>query len=186
MRVLVTGPARSGKSEWAEAIALGRQRAGQQVVYVATALTTPDDPEWQARIAQHQQRRPPEWACLEVPVALAAAIQRARPDECLLVDSLGTWLANLLEQDEAAWGQTLGELRQALHDASGDVILVAEEVGWGVVPSYPIGRQFRDRLGQVTRSVGAIADETYLVTAGHVLNLSQLGMPLDKVLNEAG
>ncbi|MGF1536431.1 MAG: bifunctional adenosylcobinamide kinase/adenosylcobinamide-phosphate guanylyltransferase [Elainellaceae cyanobacterium] len=180
MQVLVTGPARSGKSEWAEAIAAQRQGEGQQVVYVATGVRDPSDAEWQTRIQQHQQRRPADWQSLEVPVALAATIRGAEANCCLLVDSLGTWLANILEQDEATWENTLKDLNHALGQAQGDVILVAEEVGWGVVPSYPIGRLFRDRLGQLTRTVGAIADETYLVTAGHVLNLSQLGTPLKR------
>ncbi len=184
-RILVTGPARSGKSEWAEAIATQRQQAGQQVIYVATALETPDDPEWQTRIQQHQQRRPPDWRSAEVPVALPAMIQSAMTDQCLLVDSLGTWLANVLDQGEAAWQETLDNLLQSLQHTAADVILVAEEVGWGIVPSYPIGRRFRDRLGAVTRAVGAIADTTYLVTAGHVLNLSQMGTPLNKALNES-
>jgi adenosylcobinamide kinase/adenosylcobinamide-phosphate guanylyltransferase len=61
-----------------------------------------------------------------------------------------------------------------------EVILVAEEVGWGVVPSYPIGRLFRDRLGTLTRRMSAIADATYLVTAGYVLDLHRVGFHLDR------
>ena len=184
-RILVTGPARSGKSEWAEAIATQRQQTGQQVIYVATAMTDPTDAEWQARIQQHRQRRPKAWQCVEAPVELAASIRKAKLDQCLLVDSLGTWLANLLEQDKAAWQHTLDELQQAIYHTPADVILVAEETGWGVVPSTPLGRLFRDRLGTLTRNIGAIADETYLVTAGHILNLTRVGTPLSKALNNA-
>ncbi|MEO0406452.1 MAG: bifunctional adenosylcobinamide kinase/adenosylcobinamide-phosphate guanylyltransferase [Cyanobacteria bacterium P01_A01_bin.135] len=180
--ILVTGPARSGKSEWAEALALQRQQAGQQVTYIATATVDPNDAEWQARIQQHQQRRPPTWRYQEVPSALATAIQQATSQDCLLVDSLGTWLANLLEQDEPIWTTTQVAFCQALQQTQSDVILVAEETGWGVVPSYPVGRLFRDRLGTLTRRVGAIAGETYLVTAGHVLSLSAIATPLSKAL----
>lgn len=174
--ILVTGPSRSGKSEWAERLAV---QTGLAVVYVATAHSDPSDPEWQARIAKHQQRRPPDWKTLSIPVELASTIRAAQPDEVLVVDALGTWLANMLEQDDPAWQDSLAELRQALCARSASVILVAEEVGWGVVPAYPLGRLFRDRLGELTRTVGAIATTVYLVTAGHVLNLSQLGHPLD-------
>lgn len=174
--ILVTGPSRSGKSEWAERLAA---QMGQSVVYVATAQENPADPEWQARIAKHQKRRPAEWKTLAVPVTLAETIQTAQPHEVLVVDALGTWLANVVEQDEAIWRATLTELLQALSARPASVILVAEEVGWGVVPAYPLGRVFRDRLGELTRSIGAIATTVYLVTAGHVLNLSQLGHPLD-------
>ena len=55
---------------------------------------------------------------------------------------------------------------------------MAEETGWGVVPAYSTGRLFRDRLGNLVRRLGAIANPVYLVTGGHVLNLSTLGFPL--------
>jgi adenosylcobinamide kinase/adenosylcobinamide-phosphate guanylyltransferase len=95
-----------------------------------------------------------------------------------LVDSLGTWVANLLDQDSAVWERTLQELLESLAQTAGSVIFVAEETGWGVVPAYPIGRVFRDRLGQLVRQLGIIANPVYLVTGGHVLNLSALGSPL--------
>lgn len=173
--ILVTGPARSGKSEWAEYLAA---QSGRAVTYVATAATDPTDLEWQARIAQHQQRRPAHWATLAVPTDLTATIQAAAPSDCLLVDSLGTWLANLLDQDDQQWQQTTTILIQALTTTQAEVIFVAEETGWGVVPAYPLGRQFRDRLGLLSRQLGAIAHPTYLVVAGHVVNLSQVGIPL--------
>jgi adenosylcobinamide kinase / adenosylcobinamide-phosphate guanylyltransferase len=176
--ILVTGPARSGKSEWAEFLAA---RSHRSVIYVATAQTNSEDIEWQARIEQHRQRRPQSWDTWQVTIDLAQAIRSATPTDCLLIDSLGTWLANLLDQDQAAWEKILGEFLSSLQHRQCDVILVAEETGWGVVPAYEIGRTFRDRLGTVTRQVGAIAHPVYLVTGGHVLNLSQLGRPLPRV-----
>jgi adenosylcobinamide kinase / adenosylcobinamide-phosphate guanylyltransferase len=172
---LVTGAARSGKSEWAEALAL---QSGKSVVYVATAQTDPQDLEWQARILLHQQRRPITWQTLVVPIDLATTLQAANPSECLLIDSLGTWLANLLDQSELDWQQTVQELLLSLSQLRAQVIFVAEETGWGVVPAYPLGRLFRDRLGSLIRHIGAIANPVYLITGGHVLNLSQLGTPL--------
>ena len=179
--ILVTGPARSGKSEWAETLA---ERSGKPVLYVATAQVDPTDREWQTRIEQHRQRRPAHWQTLTVPIALAETIQTTPPNSCLLVDSLGTWLANLLEQDDAVWQQTLDTLLNSLHHATSDIIFVAEETGWGVVPAYPVGRLFRDRLGILTQTIGAIAHPVYLVTGGHVLNLSKLGTPLKKAGRE--
>jgi adenosylcobinamide kinase / adenosylcobinamide-phosphate guanylyltransferase len=174
---LVTGPCRSGKSEWAEELA---SQSGKAVVYVATAQDNPDDLEWQNRIALHQQRRPAHWKTLAIPIEVAVIIQSAEASECVLVDSLGTWLANCLEQDEAAWQQTVQSFLNSLEQASGAIILVAEETGWGVVPAYPMGRLFRDRLGHLTRQVGAIAQTVYLVTAGYALDLTRLGTPLGK------
>jgi adenosylcobinamide kinase/adenosylcobinamide-phosphate guanylyltransferase len=93
---------------------------------------------------------------------------------------LGTWVANLLETDEAEWQKQQQVLLESLSQARGDVILVAEETGWGVVPAFPVGRLFRDRLGSLVRLLGAIANPVYLVAGGHVLNLSALGSPLTK------
>lgn len=172
---LITGPARSGKSEWAETLAAG---TGKSVVYVATGRLDASDVEWQSRIQRHRHRRPASWTTLEVPVELAIAILQAQPSICLLIDSLGTWVANLLEEDDASWETSLQDLLASLERASSDVILVAEETGWGVIPAYPLGRTFRDRLGTLVRYLGAIANPVYLVTGGHVLNLSALGSPL--------
>ncbi|BAY08784.1 bifunctional adenosylcobinamide kinase/adenosylcobinamide-phosphate guanylyltransferase [Calothrix sp. NIES-2098] len=173
--ILVTGPARSGKSEWAETLAM---RSGKTVVYVATAAEDPADEEWQKRIQQHQKRRPQEWLTLCVPLELAATLAEAKPNTCLLVDSLGTWVANLLDQDAISWENTIAELLENVQLVAADMLFVAEEVGWGVVPAYPSGRQFRDRLGSLVRQLGGICDTVYLVTGGYVLNLSVLGSPL--------
>jgi adenosylcobinamide kinase/adenosylcobinamide-phosphate guanylyltransferase len=172
---LVLGPARSGKSEWAETLAA---RSGNSITYVATARANPNDPEWQDRIQLHCQRRPAHWQTVEVPIQLAEIVKSASPPTCLLIDSLGTWLANLLEQDQASWEKTMTEFLTSLTETTASVILVAEEVGWGVVPAYPLGRSFRDRLGTLTRQIGSIANPVYLVTGGHVLNLSTLGTSL--------
>ncbi|OKH22965.1 bifunctional adenosylcobinamide kinase/adenosylcobinamide-phosphate guanylyltransferase [Hydrococcus rivularis NIES-593] len=173
--ILVTGAARSGKSEWAETLAT---QTGKSVVYVATATIDPSDSQWQARIEKHRLRRPAEWQTLQVPIELAATFEAATPPQCLLVDSLGTWVANLLDRDETTWENIAFELLDRLQQAAVDIILVAEETGWGVVPAYPSGRLFRDRLGDLVRQIGAIADSVYLVVGGHVLNLTLLGKPL--------
>jgi adenosylcobinamide kinase/adenosylcobinamide-phosphate guanylyltransferase len=175
---LVTGPARSGKSEWAEALA---KQTGKSVIYVATSAIDPEDADWQARIEQHRRRRPATWHLQEVPVALPEAILSATAQDCLLIDSLGTWLANLLEQDEDSWRQMVWALMESLMQTQSTVILVAEETGWGIVPDYSIGRLFRDRLGYLTRQIGTIADGVYLVVAGYALNLRQVAVSLDKL-----
>jgi len=173
--ILVTGATRSGKSEWAETLA---QQSGLAVVYVATAQMDESDPEWQARIIRHQQRRPLGWTTLHVPENLVGAIAQSTSNQCLLIDSLGTWLANGLEDDDATWAVTCHHLLSTLSQATSQIIIVAEETGWGVVPAYPSGRTFRDRLGQLTREIAAIANSSYLVVAGFALNLQHLGIPV--------
>ncbi|PZV15312.1 MAG: bifunctional adenosylcobinamide kinase/adenosylcobinamide-phosphate guanylyltransferase [Pseudanabaena sp.] len=169
---LVTGATRSGKSEWAELLAT---RSQKPVIYIATATRYPDDAEWEARLQKHSDRRPENWQTLEVPIALAKSILEIKVDSYILIDSLGTWLANLLEEDELAWGKIEAELVQAIQSCTVDITLVAEEVGWGLVPEYKLGRIFRDRLGGLSRKIGAIADVVYLVTGGYAVNLTQIG-----------
>ncbi|MEM9904306.1 MAG: bifunctional adenosylcobinamide kinase/adenosylcobinamide-phosphate guanylyltransferase [Cyanobacteria bacterium P01_D01_bin.44] len=173
--ILITGPARSGKSEWAEHLA---HQSKQAVVYVATSRVDPGDVEWQARLDKHRARRPNHWRVCEVPVELVQVLQGATPDQCLLIDSLGTWLANLIELDDVVWQQYQDQFIKAVRTAVCDVILVGEETGWGIVPAYPMGRTFRDRLGGLVRQVGAIATSVYLVTGGYALDLKQLGMAI--------
>lgn len=205
--VLVTGPSRSGKSEWAEQLATQlltrrvpfpdaaqgpdgpsncRPRIAappnvQNVIYVATAQIDPTDTDWQARIQRHRQRRPVHWHLWEVPTDLAAALGRGTAADCLLIDSLGTWVANGLQQDDPTWAITVDQVLQALQQTPSSVILVAEETGWGVVPAYATGRLFRDRLGHLSRQVGALAAAVYLVAAGYAVDLKVLGQPVGLV-----
>jgi adenosylcobinamide kinase/adenosylcobinamide-phosphate guanylyltransferase len=174
--ILVTGATRSGKSEWAESLAQASQKP---VIYIATSLIDKTDQEWCDRVLQHQQRRSSQWQTLEIPVQLSQAIDNSLSPGCLLIDSLGTWVANCLEISAENWQEMTEKLLQSLHNSSVDIILVSEETGWGVVPAYPLGRLFRDRLGDLSRKIGTMADTVYLVTGGHALNLSQLGQRLN-------
>ncbi|HBW33558.1 bifunctional adenosylcobinamide kinase/adenosylcobinamide-phosphate guanylyltransferase [Anabaena sp. FACHB-709] len=173
--ILITGPARSGKSEWAE---IWARESGKTVIYVATATSNPDDAEWQERIQQHQNRRPQDWITLEVPTTLSMTLADTKANSCVLVDSLGTWVANLLEQDEVSWASTVAEFLVTVQLVAADMVFVAEETGWGIVPAYPLGRKFRDRLGALVRQLGGMCDSVYLVTGGYALNLTALATRL--------
>src|SRR6476661_1054069 len=98
--ILVTGPARSGKSEWAETLAAG---SGKQVIYVATGRVDEADLERLRRLEQHRKRRPLNWTPLEVPIELAGVVRAGLPSDCFLIDSLGTGTGKLLEQEAAVW-----------------------------------------------------------------------------------
>lgn len=175
--MLVVGPSSSGKSEFAEALAA---KSHQSIIYLATAQVDPNDPEWQAKILRHQQRRPATWQTVVASGEFLAHLDQALPSECWLIDSLGTWVANFLDLEPREWQQISDRLLVSLTNTPASVILVGEETGWGVVPAYPLGRLFRDRLGHLLRQVGNLADVTYLVVGGHVINLSLWGEPLSK------
>lgn len=173
---LVTGAASSGKSEFAEVLAA---KTNKSVIYIATAQVDTTDREWQTKIRQHQRRRPQNWQTLEVSKQLSLTIEQALSSECLLIDSLGTWVANLLTLEPLEWTTMRDRLLTSLKLTQASVILVSEETGWGVVPAYPLGRLFRDRLGSLSRQISNLDHTTaYLVAGGHILNLSLLGEPL--------
>lgn len=174
--ILVTGAARSGKSEWAEKLT---DQMGLPVIYLATAIIDPQDPLWQDRIKIHRQRRPENWLTLEVSHNLAQTILDLETNHCVLIDSLGTYVANCLEQNDDLWQETQDQLLYSLQQSVNPIILVGEETGWGVIPAYKSGRIFRDRLGRLIRLIGAIADPVYLVTGGHALNLKLLGVAIN-------
>jgi adenosylcobinamide kinase/adenosylcobinamide-phosphate guanylyltransferase len=164
-RVLVLGGARSGKSAYAEQ----RLAAEPAVTYVATAPPRADDADWAARVRTHVGRRPAAWSTVEtgdVAPLLAAA---STP---LLVDDLGLWLVRAVD-DAGAWDgpdeavtAACDELVAAWRACRGTVVLVAPEVGSGVVPATASGRRFRDLLGALTTRLAAESDEVVQVVAG--------------------
>ncbi len=172
---LVSGPARSGKSRWAEHLA---SQTGDKVIYLATGYRDPQDTEWCERISKHQQRRSALWTTTEEMYDICSVIRECDPSCCLLLDSLGSWVANLLEKDEHSWQESVGIFLETLQQCQARIILVAEETGWGVVPAYLLGRSFRDRLGDLVLKTSPVCDVVYLVAAGFILNLSELGKPL--------
>jgi adenosylcobinamide kinase/adenosylcobinamide-phosphate guanylyltransferase len=186
----ITGPVRSGKSRFAERLA---RAAGGDVLYVATARVDRADPEWSARLAHHAARRPAAWGVVETAEpgapALDALVRDARPGATLLVDSLGTWLADRMSARLDAAGEgaaldadaleaDLAVVVEALVATRAHAIVVGEEVGWGIVPAYPAGRVFRDVLGRAQQRLAAAAGAAYLVVAGFALDL-HAGRPVD-------
>jgi adenosylcobinamide kinase/adenosylcobinamide-phosphate guanylyltransferase len=158
---LVLGGARSGKSRYAERLVEAGADSGS---YVATA--EPGDAEMAARIAAHRARRGPFWRTIEAPMLLARAIAaEARPDRPVLVDCLTLWLSNLMAA-ETPLDVEFARLRAALRDASGSVVLVANEVGLGLVPETPLGRKFRDQAGLLNQDIASLADRVAFVAAG--------------------
>ena len=175
MRELIIGGARSGKSLLAEQKA---QASGLRVVYVATAQAL--DGEMSQRIAHHRARRPAHWGLVEAPLELAAALrQHAAPDVCLIVDCLTLWLSNLLFAGDAATQAEAGLLvacprlsgdLQALIDTlpqlPGHIVIVSNEVGWGLIPMAAVSRLFTDEQGRLNQRVAAVSERVTLVAAG--------------------
>jgi len=168
--LLVLGGARSGKSRYAEGVI---EAAACPALYLATA--EPGDGEMEERIRRHRARRGRRWTTLEEPLELAASLAReSRPGRPILVDCLTLWLANLLaagravEQEAAALVEVLGAL-------AGPVVLVANEVGLGIVPENALARAFRDHAGRLNQAVAARASRVVFIAAGLPLVLKEQG-----------
>ena len=159
---LILGGARSGKSRHAETLV--RKSGAASATYIATA--EPGDDEMAARIAEHRSRRGPFWRTIEAPLDLAGAIRaHADPARPILVDCLTLWLSNLFCADRIV-AHEAETLCAALRDAAGPVVLVANEVGMGLVPETPLGREFRDAAGRLNQDIAALADRVVFVAAG--------------------
>ena len=174
--ILISGPSRSGKSRWAEHLA---SSIGNDVVYLATGAPAGDDLAWAERVALHQQRRPLHWRTEEVGADLVAALlQQRTAQQVLLIDSLGTWVAQHLELESSEWSELTQGLLQALERLDHPVLMVCEEVGWGVVPATVIGGLFRDRMGSLQQQLSAISAQSWLVVAGRAIDVLKLGVPV--------
>ena len=155
----VLGGARSGKSAYAESLV-----AGPGAVYVATAEAVDD--EMGERIARHRARRGEGWTTVEAPLDLATALRtHARGVPGVLVDCLTVWLGNLMHAG-CDIDREAGSLVESLAAPPVPVVLVANEVGLGVVPDNPMARAFRDHAGRLNQALAARADRVVLVTAG--------------------
>ncbi|MNE06524.1 Bifunctional adenosylcobalamin biosynthesis protein CobP [compost metagenome] len=168
MLQLILGGARSGKSRLAEKLATESALA---VTYIATS--EPLDGEMSARVQMHRERRPPHWALIEEPLALARVLRNnASAERCLLVDCLTLWMTNLLMQQDP---QRLSDERQALLDCladlPGEIILVSNETGMGVVPLGELTRRYVDEAGWLHQAIAERCERVVLTVAGLPLTL---------------
>jgi len=165
---LILGGARSGKSRHAEALALERFA---RPLYIATAANT--DAEMADRIGRHRARRGARWTTREEPLDLAGALLNAEPAcDGAVIECLTTWLANVLcTEDDAAYERRRDALLDALRVSTRPAILIANEVGLGIVPATELGRRFRDLAGWLNQDVARLADTVLFIAAGLPLTL---------------
>lgn len=182
-RTLLLGGARSGKSVTAERMMTGHQ----DVLYVATGGTREGDPEWAQRVALHRDRRPASWRTAETCELEPLLAGTAGDPGAVLVDCLALWLTSVLDDcggwDDATWADggeaalraRTAALVEAWRRTPLRVVAVSNEVGSGVVPATASGRRFRDELGRLNAAMAAASDEVLLVIAGRSLRLDGPG-----------
>jgi adenosylcobinamide kinase/adenosylcobinamide-phosphate guanylyltransferase len=174
---LVLGPRRSGTSRVADELAA----ASGGAVVVLAPLTVTDD-EMAARVAAHRAARPPAWTTVEE-VDVVGALRNAPDGATVLLDSLGTWVSEVLWRagalEEGADGTDVAARIRAEAAAfaagararAGATIVVAEEAGWGPVPPRGPTRLWLDVLGDATQALSAAAARALLVLAGRTVEL---------------
>ncbi len=138
-------------------------------VYIATAQAYDD--EMSARIAEHRNRRDGKWRTIEAPLDLASAIAaHGSGGQAVLIDCLTLWLSNVMLAGHDLVTETQ-RLITALRNAGGPIVIVSNEVGFGIVPDNALARNFRDAQGRLNMQVAAIADRAVLIAAGLPLTL---------------
>ena len=182
--ILVLGGVRSGKSAFAETLVRQMERP---TVYLATGQAT--DAEMAQRILRHREARPDEWHTVEEPLklagSLATALEASGPNSVVLVDSLDTWVSNLLlAQEEKSAGELeslaksqVEQLIDVCANSSFAVMMVSSEVGHSLVPPNKLGRRFQDLLGLVNQQAADLAHQVYLVVAGIPVELKGATKP---------
>ena len=139
--ISITGPTRSGKSQLAEFLI----KEQDPVTYIATSKPRPNDPDWQQRIDLHRKRRPDCWSLIEHPNDICNVIDPIRGKESLLIDSIGGLVEHHLVEDDNQWNNFQIKFLNSLSEDNLCIVVVSEEVGWGIVPATPIGHLFRER-----------------------------------------
>jgi len=164
LKTVITGGARSGKSEYA--LTLAESLPGENAKYfIATAQALDDD--MKSRIENHQKQRGKHWKTVEEPVELAETLSRLDdPKNVLVLDCLTLWTSNLQGMDENGFNGIVSKLAAGITLFSGSLIIVTNEVGMGIVPADADTRRYRDRLGTVNRTVAEACGEVVLMVSG--------------------
>lgn len=169
---LVFGGARSGKSTFAEKLAV---RCGLEKVYVATGAALDD--EMADRIARHKDQRGSSWITIEEQLDLVGVLSReTAPHRVILVDCLTLWLSNLMFSEKDIPAETAG-LIEAIKALAGPCVFVSNEVGMGIVPENRLSRSFRDAQGRLNQDIASVCHQVVFVAAGQPLLLKPSHQP---------
>lgn len=173
--IFITGPVRSGKSHFALELA---KRFKKQVTFIATCPPAgeaglPKDREMKQRIRLHKASRPKNWQTVEETIDLSLALSKAKFGNIVVVDCITLWISNQLlnglkEKDIL---KNAKKFINAVKKKRNSIIIVSNEVGWGIVPENKLARMFRDIIGNVHKEVARSSDEVYLVVSGVPLKI---------------
>tara|TARA_B100000214_G_scaffold187572_1_gene135381 strand:- start:28 stop:585 length:558 start_codon:yes stop_codon:yes gene_type:complete len=169
--ISITGPTRSGKSKLAEFLISEQDR----VTYIATAEPRPNDSAWQDRIDIHRARRPDSWTLIEHPKDINNAIESIKRNQSILIDSLGGLVEQHLIKDDDQWDNFQIKFLNCISEDNLCIVVVSEEVGWGIVPATPIGHLFRERHSKLTSLISLQSKKRWLAINGTAIDIDKIG-----------
>ena len=169
--ISITGPTKSGKSKLAEFLITEHN----PVTYIATSKPRPNDTEWQKRIDFHRKRRPDNWNLIEHPRDICKAIASIKGNQSILIDSLGGLVEHHLVEDDDQWNTFQTKFLNCLLQDNLCILVVSEEVGWGIGPATPIGHLFRERHSRLTSLISRHSKKRYLAVNGIAIDLDKIG-----------
>ena len=166
--IFISGSVRSGKSGFAVSRA---KKFKTPVVFIATCR--PLDDEMKERVHKHKQNRPKTWKTIEEDMDIAAVIRRLKEKDTAILDCLTLWISNLLLAglNEKEISRRIKDFIAALKQTPASVVIVSNEVGWGIVPDNRLSRIFRDIIGTLHQRIAAVSDEVHLMVAGIAMKI---------------
>tara|TARA_Y100001968_G_C19395128_1_gene737832 strand:- start:202 stop:759 length:558 start_codon:yes stop_codon:yes gene_type:complete len=169
--ITITGPSKSGKSQLAEFLIKDQK----SITYIATSDTRENDVEWQRRINLHRKRRPNTWKLIEHPIDICKAIKNLKKKESILIDSLGGLVQQHIMNKDDQWELFQSNFVKTLIKNDFGIIVVAEEIGWGIVPATQIGHLFRERLINLSYLLSRHSTKRWLAVNGTAIDLDKIG-----------
>ena len=169
--ITISGPIKSGKSQLAEFL-ISEQ---ESVIYIATSKPRLNDPEWQRRINEHKKRRPKNWKLIEHPSDICEVIKSIGKNDSVLLDSLGGIVEQQLMENNDVWDSFQHKFITCLVKSDLGIIVVVEEIGWGIVPATPIGHLFRERHAKLFSLLSRHSTKKWLAVSGTAIDLDKFG-----------
>jgi len=169
--IIISGPTKSGKSKLGEFL-ISEQ---ESITYIATSKPRPNDTEWKRRIDLHKRRRPDSWKLIEHPQNICEVIQSLNQNESILIDSIGGLVEQHLLVCDDEWELFQNNFIYSLLKNDLGIIVVAEEIGWGIVPATPIGHLFRERHTSITSLISRHSIKRWLAINGTAIDIDMVG-----------
>ena len=164
---LISGGIKSGKSDFAEFIA----SKYKNISYVALSEKRPNDKHWQKKILTHKLKRPKNWKTIETDDLLSVLVKE---NDILLIDSIGGFVVKNLHYDDNEWYEVINKLILLMKNYKEKIIIVAEQVGCGLISEYKIGNKFAERQGEILKEITKISNNNFLAINGRAVRLDDL------------